>query len=90
MVKSELIHKTWHVIDKAIEKKKIESIVNTFIAVIQEELKQNGSVKIEGLGSFSMRVRNSYTIKDANTGKVKEMPKSVYIDFRPSKKIKRD
>lgn len=87
IVKSELIDKTWNMIDKKIDKNKIECIVNVFIRAIGNEIKNNNNVKIDGLGTFSPYVRQTHT-KKHNNGTIEIVPDIKCVSFKPSKKLK--
>lgn len=89
IVKSELINETWLATHKQIEKNKIEYIINIFIKIINRELKNNNEIKIEGLGTFSPNtVKQTYIKKNVCGDKAKIIPKK-YINFKPSKKLKK-
>ncbi|MCI9077345.1 MAG: hypothetical protein HFH68_00280 [Lachnospiraceae bacterium] len=88
MVKSELINKIWENTSKSIEKVKIEYIINNSIKIIGNEIKEGHNVKIEGLGSFRTCYRKPYTGNDIKNGQTVKIPKTVYIRFTPSHKIK--
>lgn len=88
IVKSELIDKTWNETDRNISKGKIEYIINTFINVISNELKKNNDIKIDGFGSFAVKVKPAYIGKSVTTGETAKIPETKYINFKPSKKLK--
>lgn len=52
------------------------------------ELKNKCVIKIDGFGTFSSSVRNSYLGKNISTGTTEIIPSSRRINFKPSKKIK--
>lgn len=66
----------------------IEHIVNSFIRIIANGLRNNLKIKIDGLGSFSTYYRNVYIHKSINECIEKNIPVVKYISFKPSKKLK--
>lgn len=69
------------------KKSDIEYIINSFVDIIREDIKNGNKVKIEGLGTFSSYTRQSYIGKKLN-GNIGEIPNTRYISFKPSKKLK--
>lgn len=87
IVKSELIHKTWKTAETNIEKSKVEDIINTFINVIGNEIRNGNDVKIEGLGRFCPFVKKTKG-KNIYDGTIQEIPNAKYVRFIPSTKLK--
>lgn len=87
IIKSELIHETWKLLNKEFRKKDVEVIINAFINAIKCEIKNDNKVKIDGFGTFSSHARQSYVGKSTN-GNIEKIPDTKYIIFKPSKKLK--
>lgn len=66
----------------------IEHIINSFIGIIANGLRNNLKIKIDGLGSFSTYYRNVYVNKSIDEGAERNIPAVKYISFKPSKKLK--
>lgn len=88
IVKSELIHETWKLLEKKYKKNDVEIIINTFTKLITEKIKDGIKIKIDGLGTFSSYFKNVYIKKDINTGNEKYVADVRCIHFSPSKKLK--
>lgn len=88
ITKTEIVDKTWRYLNRIMEKKKVEYVINAFINAVGDEIKNGNSVKIEGLGSFIVSTKNEYIGKDIRSRESALIPQSTYIRFRPSKKIK--
>lgn len=87
ITKSEIINQIWNENTKTYTKKDIEFIINSFIRIVQNEIRNDCKIKIEGFGTFSSYVRQAYIGKSTN-GNVEEIPDTRYISFKPSKKLK--
>lgn len=69
-------------------KKDIEIIVNSFIKIVGEKIKNDLKVKIDGLGTFSTYYRNVHFNKSSDSSIEENIPAVKYISFKPSKKLK--
>lgn len=78
--KSDLIDETWNILDKNIEKKKVEKVINTFLNILGSKLKNTNNVKLNGFGTFSIREKTINVNGSALNNN--------YIKFNPSSKIK--
>lgn len=87
IVKSELIQETWKTVETSIEKNKVEDIINTFINIIGNEIRNGQVVKIEGLGRFCPFIKKTKG-KNISNGTIQEIPNAKYIRFIPSSKLK--
>lgn len=65
------------------KKKDIELIVNSFVNVVGDGLKNDSKVKIEGLGTFSTYFKNIHSLNNAKCDNVAKC-----ISFKPSKRLK--
>lgn len=66
----------------------MEIIVNTFIKVIVDKLRNGYKVKIEGIGTFSTYFKNVYVKKAIKTNEPSVVHNVKCVSFRPSKKLK--
>lgn len=87
IVKSELIHETWKNVKNDIEKNKVKDIINTFIDIVGNEIKNGNIVKIEGLGRFCPFVKKTKG-QNIDNGIIQEIPNAKYVRFIPSSKLK--
>lgn len=87
ITKTEIINQIWKENIGKYSKRDIEFIVNSFVRIVGEKIKNNIKVKIEGLGTFSTYYRNVHFSKSLN-GDEENIPAVKYISFKPSKKIK--
>lgn len=87
ITKSEIINRIWNDNIENFKKKDIEYIINSFIKIVEEEIKKGIKIKIEGFGTFSSYIRRAYLGKSVN-GNIEEIPDTRYISFKPSKKLK--
>lgn len=88
IVKSELINETWNSLDREYQKTDVEIIINTFINLITEKIKNGSKIKIEGLGTFSSYFKSVYVKKNIDTGESNYISNVKCIKFSPSKKLK--
>ena len=88
ITKSDIVDQIWNENIGKYTKRDIEFIVNSFIKIIRERLKNDLNVKIDGLGTFSTYYRNVHFNKSFDNGTKKNIPTVKYIRFKPSKKIK--
>jgi nucleoid DNA-binding protein len=66
-----------------------EAVVNGFIAVINEALKNGQEVEIRGLGSFRIIERQPRIARNPKTGGKIQLPKRRVPQFRPSKDLRK-
>lgn len=57
------------------------SLTNTFIGLIAAALKDGESVRINGLGTFSILERKEHTARNPKTGEAIVVPKRKVIKF---------
>lgn len=88
ITKTDVINQIWKENIDIYTKKDIEFIVNSFIKIISDRIKNNFKVKIEGLGTFSTYYRKVHVSKSLDTGIENNIPAVKYISFKPSKKLK--
>lgn len=66
-----------------------EAVINGFIVVINEALKNGQEVEIRGLGSFRIIEREPRLARNPKTGEMIQLPKRRVPQFRPSKDLKK-
>lgn len=86
MNKTELIKKVAENIN--ITKVKAQSIINTFINTITEQLSNGNNVYLFGFGTFQTKNRSSREGRNPRTGEVIIIPKSKVVKFTASKELK--
>jgi nucleoid DNA-binding protein len=72
-----------------LQKIETEAVINGFIYVINDALKNGQEVEIRGLGSFRIIEREPRLARNPKTGKVVALPKRRVPQFRPSKDLKK-
>lgn len=87
IVKSDIINQIWIENNETYTKKDIEFIVNSFIKIVGQGIKNDLKIKIEGLGTFSSYVRKTKSGKNVNEN-FDDIQTQKYISFKPSNKIK--
>ncbi len=85
MVKAELIQKVAEKaeITKAAAERALEGIVESIL----EAAKEGDTVRIAGLGTFSVAERSARTGRDPRTGKELQIPAKKVLKFKPSSTI---
>jgi nucleoid DNA-binding protein len=71
-------------------KSEVQEIVNSFLALFTDNLKDNQRITIAPLGTFFNRVRKERTIKHPKTGEMVDVKKGLVPAFKPSVTIKRN
>lgn len=74
--------------EKEYKKTDVEVIINTFIKLIIEKIKNGFKIKIDGLGTFSSYLKNVYIKRNIKTGESDYIPNVRFINFSPSKKLR--
>ena len=88
ITKTDVVNQIWNENIDKYTKRDIEFIINSFIRIVGEKIKNNFKVKIEGLGTFSTYYREVRFNKSSNNGIEENIPAVKYISFKPSKKLK--
>lgn len=83
-----MINQIWNENIDKYTKKDIEYIINSFIKIVREKIKDDLIVKIDGFGTFSTYYRNVHFNKTFSNGIEENIPTVKYISFKPSKKLK--
>lgn len=86
MTKAEFVKK---VAERAgVGKKKTEAVINAFMEVVAETLKEGEKVYLRGFGTFLMKKRSARTARNPKTGKVIKVPPKLVPAFKPGKSLK--
>ena len=88
ITKSDVVKQIWNENIDKYTKRDIEFIVNSFIKIVGEKIKNDLKVKIEGFGTFSTYYKRVNFNKSFDNGVEESIPAVKYISFKPSKKLK--
>ena len=88
ITKTDIINQIWKENIDIYTKKDIEFIINSFIKIIGDKIKNNINIKIDGFGTFSTYYKNVNISKSIDTGIENNIPDVKCISFKPSKKLK--
>jgi DNA-binding protein HU-beta len=69
-------------------KKKIVEILNYFVELTTQYLKQGKQVKLPGFGTFKVRERKARTAINPKTGEKVEVPAKKVVKFTAAKDLK--
>ena len=69
-------------------KKTVVDILNYFVELIAQNMKQGNKVKIAGLGTFKVRERKARTAINPKTGEKITVPAKKVPRFTPAKELK--
>ena len=89
ITKTDIINEIWKENINIYTKKDIEFIINSFIKIIGDKIKNNINIKIDGFGTFSTYYKNVHISKSIDTGIENNIPDVKCISFKPSKKLKK-
>jgi len=89
ITKTDIVNQIWNENIDKYTKRDIEFIVNSFIKIIGDRIKNDFKVKIDGFGTFSTYYRNVNFNKSLSNNYGKNIPLVKYISFKPSKKLKK-
>ena len=78
------------VTDKTVNytKEDVETILNAFIDVVLESLKEGEPVSIRSFGTFGLRFHKGRRVKHVYDGSIEDVPSNFYPRFSPAKDIK--
>ncbi len=85
MTKIEVISKIGE--NVALPKKDIEKVLDQFVKITQDALKQGEKVSLTGLGSFSSRERKARLARNPKTGEKVQVPAKKIVKFKPGKDL---
>ncbi|MGC8778518.1 MAG: HU family DNA-binding protein [Candidatus Caldatribacteriaceae bacterium] len=72
----------------SITKKDTATVLDTFLNVIQNELKRGGKVQLVGFGTFGVKKRAGRRGRNPQTGKEIRIPEAKVPFFRPGKGLR--
>lgn len=86
MTKKDLILKI--ATDIEMSKKDVEEVINSFIEVSSQVLKDNGKIQLPGFGTLEVTTRAARTGRNIHTKEVIEIAASKSVKFKPGKSLK--
>jgi len=89
MVRSEIISKLSNRIDQKLKKSDLEKILEIFLNVIINGLKENKSTELRGFGRFSTKIiKEKRNARNPRTGEKIHIEARKYISFKMAKELK--
>lgn len=85
MTKIEVISKIGE--NVALPKKDIEKVLDQFVKITQDALKEGKKVSLTGLGSFSAKERKARLARNPKTGEKVNVPAKKVVKFKPGKDL---
>lgn len=87
ITKADLVNK----ISEAVGLRRIETeaVINGFIVMINQSLREGHEVEIRGLGSFRIIDRNPRLARNPKTGEKIQLPKRRVPQFKPSRDMRK-
>ncbi len=85
MTKIEIVDKIGE--NVALPKKDIEKVLDQFVKISQDALKEGKKVSVTGLGSFSIKERKARLARNPKTGEKVEVPAKKVVKFKPGKEL---
>ncbi len=85
MTKIEIVDKIGE--NVALPKKDIEKVLDQFVKISQDALKEGKKVSVTGLGSFSVKERKGRLARNPKTGEKVEVPPKKVVKFKPGKEL---
>lgn len=70
--------------------REVEAVVEAGLALVEEELRKGGEIKISGFGNFVVKERKARVGTNPANGEKIEIPAAKTIVFKPSKGLKGD
>lgn len=86
MTKKDLILKI--AADVEMPKKDVEEIINSFIEVSSQVLKEEGKIQLSGFGTLELTTRAARTGRNIHTKEIIEISESKSVKFKPGKSLK--
>ncbi len=74
--------------DTGLSKKDVESVLNSFVNVVSDELAKKEKVQLVGFGTFEARSRNAREGVNPQTKEKISIPASTIPAFKPGKALK--
>lgn len=88
MNKSDLVSAIHEKVEKAMNKKDIETLLKAFEEVVTEELVNGGKVQLVGFGTFDVTNRAAREGRNPQTGDTMNIPASKVPRFKAGKALK--
>ena len=66
-----------------------ENLIEEFFALIIQNLKKEGKIKISKFGTFTVRIKKSRIGRNPKTKEIKEISERNVVLFKPSKEFKK-
>ena len=85
MTKIEMVDKIGE--NVALPKKDIEKVLDQFVKISQDTLKEGKKVSLTGLGSFSIKERKARLARNPKTGEKVEVPPKKVVKFKTGKDL---
>lgn len=86
MTKKDLILKI--AADVEMPKKDVEEVINSFVEISSQVLKENGKIQLPGFGTLEVTNRAARTGRNIHTQEVIEIAASKSVKFRSGKTLK--
>ena len=90
MIREELVTAVHDALGRDPTRTETEAIVNAVLAAIQKGLHDDGTVQIQGFGSFQITTRKARTGRNPATGEPIDIAESKTVTFKPGKNLKED
>lgn len=74
--------------ETCLTKKDVESVLNSFVNVVSNELSNKGKVQLVGFGTFETREHAARTGRNPQTGEEIKIAASTAPAFKPGKALK--
>ena len=74
--------------ETSLTKKDVESVLNSFVNVVSNELAKKEKVQLVGFGTFETRERAERTGRNPQTGEEMKIPATVAPAFKAGKSLK--
>jgi len=65
-----------------------ESMLDSFVEIVAQTLKENNEVKLVGFGTFSVTTRKARTGRNPQTGQEIQIPEKKAVHFKAGKVLK--
>ncbi len=88
--KADFVAKITEKFESKYSQTEVKKLVNAFLEVLTDSLKENERITIAPLGTFFNRVRKGRTIKHPLTGESIDVKPGLVPAFKPSVTIKRE
>jgi nucleoid DNA-binding protein len=85
MTKIEMVDKIGE--NVALPKKDIEKVLDQFVKISQDVLKEGKKVSLTGLGSFVAKERKGRIARNPKTGEKVDVPAKKVVKFKPGKEL---